>query len=199
MTQFLNFEKSELVAANYEEAVKMAPFFINRNVTQSFKNWKAKQTGVVTEAMIKDWCLSFLASESKNAPGVGFMVVLDTAITNKRTKPFTKVNIKNEGGKREWDTNLHIIGKTSGTVYAKVTLADVKAKAEDPEKIKRVRKSDANEVIKDLYGKKGVTENILLKYVKETRDPEQAIAAEYVYTPTAHTKPGTYMAFGVKA
>ncbi len=199
MTQFLNFEKSELVAASYDDAVKMAPFFIGKNATQSFKNWKTKQTGAVTEAAIKDWCLNYLADNSKNAPGTGYIVVLDAAITNKRTKPFKRVNVKNEGGKREWDTNLHVIGKTSGTLYGKITLAEVKAASEDPDSVKRVRKSDASALIKELYGKKGITENVLLKYVKETRDPAQAIAAEYVYTPTEKTKPGTYMIFGIKA
>jgi hypothetical protein len=40
---------------------------------------------------------------------------------------------------------------------------------------------------------------IVILYKKVTRNPEQAIAAVYEYTPSKNTRPGKYIAFGIKA
>lgn len=206
MANILSFKKLELTAASFDEAKEKAPFGIQGNATQSFNNWKKKQTDGITDAKIREFCLEYLEKKTKNVPGSGFIIVLDSAVADKRENPYKKVNVKNTDGKREWDTVLRIEGKTTGKVYATVTPEDAKKFAKTVEKNEdgtekeiRVKKSDADKIVKDLYRSGTLTEGVNVFYAKVPRKKSQALAASYDYTPSKGTKAGTYLVFGIEA
>lgn len=203
--EYVNFKKVDIVAESFEAAKAQAPFGIQGNATQAYKNWLSKQTGVVTDSMKKEFMIDYLNKKTKNVEGSGFIIVVEAAVTDKRERPYKKINIKNEDGKRDWDTTFDIVG-ASGKVYATVTSKDAKkfakevAKNEDvTEKEIRVKKSDAEKVVKDLYVNKGLTENVDVLYNKTPRKESQRIAMRFEYTPSKGTKPGQYIAFGIEA
>lgn len=207
--KILNFEKVEFTAANLDEAKSFAPFGIQGNATQAYKKWLSEQTGIVTESAKKQFFLDYLKKKTKNVEGSGYIIVEESAIVDKRERPYKKINVKNENGKREWVTNFDIVGKASNKVYATVTLDDAKKFAKvtvkndgennEAEKEIRVKKADADKVAKKLFADGVIKEDVIILYKKVTRNPEQAIAAVYEYTPSKNTRPGKYIAFGIKA
>ena len=207
--EYVNFKKVDIVAESFEAAKAQAPFGIQGNATQAYKNWLSKQTGVVTDSMKKEFMIDYLNKKTKNVEGSGFIIVVEAAVTDKRERPYKKINVKNENGKREWVTNFDIVGKASNKVYATVTLDDAKKFAKvtvkndgennEAEKEIRVKKADADKVAKKLFADGVIKEDVVILYKKVTRNPEQAIAAVYEYTPSKNTRPGKYIAFGIKA
>ena len=58
--KLLNFEVVELTGATKEDAFNKAPFFISGDATQSYKKWEEKQEGVITDAMKREFFISYL-------------------------------------------------------------------------------------------------------------------------------------------
>ena len=55
-TQILNFKKQEVVAESKEAAMEIVEnslFHIMGDATQAYKNWKAKQSGTITDRNVK--------------------------------------------------------------------------------------------------------------------------------------------------
>ena len=183
MTQILNFKKVEVVAESKEVAIAQVEetlFHIQGDATQSFKNWKAKQGGAVTERAIKEFMLDYLAKKSKNCPGAGYIITLDSAVADTRERPYHIEDVKNEG-KRKYKTTYKWIDKDTHTVVCSVD----------------TNKSDAKNAIKEMYknGYKGHAECVMTKDVIEGN----AVVATSTYTPSKNTKNGTWMVFGIEA
>ena len=181
-TQFVNFKKLEVTGATKVEAFEKAPFFIQGDATQAFKIWKSKQTQGITEKDIKDFCLGYLAKKSKNAPGVGFAVTIESAVADTRERPYKFTDIKNEKGKRKYKTIYQIIDKETGKVLAETDETKAKAK----------------EIAKKLYVDKDFKGNLVCTYTKQVVEGEP-VAFEVAYTPSKSSRVGTYMIFGIEA
>ena len=181
-TKFLNFKKVEVTGATKEEALEKAPFQVIGDATQSFKNWKKKQTTGVTEAMTKEFMLEYLQKHSKSAAGIGYAITIEAAVPNTRMRPYTFTDVKNEQGKRKYKTTYQLVDKASGEIIA--STQETKAKAK--------------EIAKDLYKKKGYKGNIICTYTKQVAEGEP-VAFEVAYTPSKSSKVGTYLTFGIEA
>lgn len=182
MEKFINFKKLEVTGATKEEALEKAPFFIQGDATQAFKKWKASMTEGITEKDIKDFCINYLAKKSKNAPGVGFAVTIESAVANTRERPYRVENVKNEGGKRKYKTIYQLIDKKSNTVIAET----------------EGTKADAKELARSLYTENGFAGDLICKYTKQVINGEP-IAFTVKYVPSKNAKVGNYMVFGIEA
>lgn len=180
-TKFLNFKKLEVVGATKQEALNNAPFSVLYDATQAYKNWKEKQEGAVTEAMVKNFCIEYLAKKTKNAAGVGCSVTINAAVDNTRERPYKITDVKNEKGKRKYSTIYTIKDQDTNEILAKCD--ETKAKAKD--------------VLKQLY-KDGFKGRAICTYNKEVTEGEP-VAFYGEYTPSKSAKQGTYMVFGIEA
>ena len=179
---FMNFEKLEVTGSTKAEALEKAPFFIQGDATQAYKNWRSKMTGAITEADVKQFFLDYLAKKSKNAPNVGFAVTIDAAVADTRERPYAVVNRKNEKGKRKYTTTYQVMDKATGKVLVSTTET----------------KTVAARMAKELYTKHDFKGDLICTYTKQVTEGEP-VAFELNYTPSKAHHVGTYMVFGVKA
>lgn len=183
-TTILNFKKVEVVAESKEAAIAQIEstlFHVNGDATQAYKNWKAKQTKGITERDVKEFMLEYLAKKGKNCPGAGYLITIESSVTDTRERPYKIDDVKGDG-KRKFKTFYKWIDKETKTVVCQVD----------------TNKADAKNAIKELYksGKyKGNAELVKTKDVVEG----QAIVATAQYTPSKNTKNGTWLAFGIEA
>ena len=182
-TTILNFKKVEVVAESKEVAVEQIEnqyFHIQGDATQAYKNFKEKHQGALTEHDKKEFMLEYLAKKSKNCPGAGYIITLDSAVKDSRERPYKIEDVKNEQGKRK--IKRFYKWMSDGKVVCQVD----------------TNKTDAKNAIKELYKSgefKGNAELIISYDVVEG----QAVVATAKYTPSANTKNGQWLAFGIEA
>ena len=181
-TQILNFKKMEVVGTTKDEALAKAPFTTYmKNATQAYELWKKKQTNGITEKDVKQFCLDYLAKYTKNAPGVGCYIVVDSAVADTRERPYKIEKFKNEQGTRKFKSMYKWV-KADGTVV--ITCDTTQA--------------DAMNAVKDLYKVGDLKEDVSLVKTKEVVEG-QAVLAVARYTPSKASHAGTYIAFGIEA
>lgn len=181
MTQIMNFKRMEVNGMTKEEALAKAPFFIQGDATQAYKNWRKKQVNGVTDADKKQFMLDYLAAKSKNAPGVGFSITIESAVADTRERPYTFEDVKNEKGARKYVTVYQIKDKNTGVVLAETSETKAKAK----------------EIAKSLYTDHEFKGELVCTYTKQVVDGEP-IAFTAKYTPSKSSRVGTYLVFGVE-
>ena len=183
-TTIMNFKKVEVVAESKESAkeqIENTYFHINGDATQAYKNWKSKQTKGITDRDLKEFMLDYLAKKSKNCPGAGFMITIESSVADTRERPYKIENVKGDG-KRYWKTFYKWVDKETGVTICKVD----------------TNKADALDAIKELYKSgeyKGEAECIKTKEVVKG----QAVVATAKYAPSKNAKNGTWLAFGIEA
>ena len=184
-TTILNFKKVEVVAESKEvakEKIEEQYFHIQGDATQAYKNFCDKQGGALTDHVLKAFMLDYLAKKSKNCPGAGFMITLDSAVKDSRERPYKIEDVKNEQGKRKTKRFYKWIDRESKTVICQVD----------------TNKTDAKNAIKELDKSgeyKGHADLVITYDVVEG----QAIVATADYTPSINTKNGKWLAFGIEA
>ena len=182
-TQILNFKKVEVVAESKEAAIEQVEntlFHVNGDATQAFKNWKSKQTKGITDRDIKEFMLEYLAKKSKNCPGAGYMITVESAIADTRERPYKIDNVKGEG-KRKFKSMYKWIDDENKTVVCQVD----------------TNKADAMNAIKELYKSGDYKGNASLVKTKDVVEG-QAVVATAKYAPSKNTKNGTWIAFGIE-
>lgn len=176
-----NFKKLEVVGATREEALAKAPFHIMKDATQAFKLWKKKQVNGITDKEIKQFCMDYLAKNTKNAPGVGCRITIEAAVSDTRERPWTINDVKNEKGKRKYTTIYQLIDKATGQILDEVE--GTKAKA----------KEAAKKLIANGFKGRGIC-----TYTKQVTEGEP-VAFNFEYTPSKASHAGTYLVFGIEA
>ena len=181
-TKILNFKKFEISAAKREDAIEKVSenFNVLGDATQAYKNAKKAAVNGWTDREIQKFCLDYLEKKSKLTPGNGYLVTLDPAVGDTRERPYKFTKIKNEGKRKNkkfyvWkDVETGVEVCSVDTNYA-----------------------DAERKMKEMFknGYKGKVACELIYKITEGN----AIVAEAEYTPSAGTKNGTYLAFGVEA
>lgn len=190
-TQIMNFKKLEVVGVNRDEALAKAPFQAVHDCTQAYKAWKKEQTAGITEASIKEFCVSQLAKKTKNAVGVGCFVTLEPAVLDTRERPYKVTNIKRVGSSAPKTAFVWIDDKDGHEVLK------VRTKTGKDGKTVRATKGDAFSALKELYSKGEYKGNCHLFSRKEEENP--TAIGEARYTPSKGSHAGTYMVFGVEA
>lgn len=181
-TQVMNFKRMEVTGTTKQEALDKAPFKIMGDATQAYKKWLKKQVNGVTDADKKQFMLDYLATKSKNIPGVGFAITIESAIADSRERPYTITDVKNEKGARKYKTCYSWIDDETGVTVVEVDTNKAKAK----------------EAIKKMYTDKGYKGNATLHRHKVVTEGEP-IEAHAKYTPSKSSRVGTYLVFGCEA
>jgi len=179
-TVYLNFKKLEVVGATKQEALDKAPFKVLYDATQAYRNWKEKQD-TITEASLRDFMQEYLQKKTKNAPGVGCSITVESAVADTRERPYKFTDVKNEKGKRKYSIVYTIKDRNTNEIIAKCD--ETKAKAKD--------------IVKDLY-KSGFKGKVVCSYTKEVTEGEP-VAFYAEYAPSKSAKPGVYTVFGIEA
>ena len=189
------FRKIEVKAFSRDEAIAQAPFAILKDATQAWKN-----KGKPMLNSLNEFIAEYLKKETKNAPGIGCMIVLEGGVADSRENPYSFTDIVNkiETGtiKREnKDTGeveeVPTKKRKFGLVYEIIDDAtnEIIAKSYGT-------KADARRDLAELY-KDGYRGNATCIYKKEVVSGEaRAFTAEY--TPSKNTKLGNYLVFGVE-
>lgn len=182
MEKMIAFKRMEVTGATKEEALEKAPFFVQGDATQAYRNWKKTMTNGITESDKKQFMLDYLAKKSKNAPGVGFSITVEAAVADTRERPYRIEDVKNEKGARRYKTIYQIVDKATGSVIAQTDETKAKAK----------------EIAKALYTEKGFKGDLVCTYTKQVVDGEP-IAFTAAYTPSKSSRVGTYLVFGIES
>lgn len=182
-TTILNFKKFEVVKASKKEAEAYVEEYFGHysgDATQKYNNWKEKQTNGITERSVKEFMLDYLAHKIKNAPGTGFIITLDPAVTDSRQRPYKIEDVKNTEGKRKYKKVYQLIGE-NGEVLGECDSNKAEAK------------NLAKEIIKNGYKGKGSC-----KLAHKVVEGQETVF-NFEYAPSKNTKNGTYLVFGIEA
>ena len=180
-TVYLNFKKLTVTGSTKQEALNQAPFTIMGDATQAFRNWKKKQTTAITDASIKEFMMDYLKKKSKNVPGGGFYITVESAVADTRERPYKITDVKNEKGKRKYSTVYTLKDAKTNEILA--ICDETKAKAKDV----------AKELVKNGFKGDGIC-----TYSKEVTEGEP-VAFYFKYAPSKSAKPGEYIVFGIEA
>lgn len=181
MAQIMNFKRMEVSGATKEEALANAPFGIQGDATQAYRNARKAARGTWTDADTKQFMLDYLSKKSKNLPGVGFFLTVESAVADTRERPYSIKDVKNEKGARKYVTIYQLIDRATGTVIAQTDETKAKAK----------------ELAKALYTEKGFKGDIICNYTKQVAEGEPT-AFTVEYTPSKSSRPGRYIVFGIE-
>lgn len=183
MEKMIGIKRLEVLGATKEEALAKAPFFIQGDATQAYRNWKKTMVNGVTDSDVKQFMIDYLAKKSKNAPGVGFSITKEAAVADTRERPYSIEDIKNEQGSRKYKTVYRWVDLETGK-----TVVEVDTTKADAKNAIKARYTDE----KDPY--RGNAELIMEKKCIEG----QAIVAKAKYTPSKSSRVGTYLVFGIE-
>ena len=178
--KYVNFRKLEVSGVTKEEALASAPFsVIMKDATQAYKKARAKKSSW-SENDLKEFCMAYTEAQSKNAPGVGFSITLESAVSDTRERPYKFTDIKNEDGKRKYKKYYVCYDVETGMEVCRVDTT----------------KADAKAALKELYATgdyRGHAKCVLEKKVTEG----QEVVFEAEYAPSKGSRPGRYLVFGV--
>ena len=178
----LNFKRQEVVAeskAAAMEQVENSLFHIIGDATQAFKNWKAKQTGGITDRNVKEFMLDYLAKKSKNCPNAGYIITVEPSVADTRERPWKIEDIKNEQGKRKYKKTYQLIDDETGVVLGEV----------------QTNKSDAKNLAKDVI-KNGFKGKGTCRLAHKVVEGQEKVFT-FQYEPSKNTKNGTWLVFGI--
>jgi hypothetical protein len=180
MEKMLNFKRMEVTGATKEEALANAPFGIQGDATQAYRNAR-KAARTWTDADTKEFMLNYLEKKSKNLPGVGFSITVESAVADTRERPYKIEDVKNKKGSRKYKTTYVIADKATGAVLA--TTNETKAKAK--------------EIAKALYTEKGFKGDAVCTYTRQVVEGEP-VAFTISHAPSKSSHEGVYLVFGIE-
>jgi hypothetical protein len=181
MEKIMNFKRMEVTGATKEEALESAPFGIQGDATQAYRNARKAHTGAWTDSDTKEFMLNYLAKKSKNLPGVGFSITIESAVADTRERPYVIGDLKNEQGARKYKTVYRWVDDETGKVISETDST----------------KADAKAAIKTLYTEGSYRGNAHLVMDKKCVEG-QAVVATAKYTPSKSSRVGTYLVFGIE-
>lgn len=182
MEKMISFKRLEVTGVTKEEALANAPFGIQGDATQAYRNARKAHTGAWTDADMKKFMLDYLSKKSKNLPGVGFSITIESAVADTRERPYAIEDIKNEQGSRKYKTVYRWMDDTTGKLVVEVDTT----------------KADAKNAIKREYTENGYKGNATLVMDKKCVEG-QAVVAKVRYTPSKSSRVGTYLVFGIES
>jgi hypothetical protein len=192
----MNFRKLEVRAYSKEEAIEQSPFTITKDATLSWTKQGKPMLGNLSEFM-----LDYLEKNTKGAPGLGCIIVVERGRENDRERPYLVSNVANNTvtevvTELDKSTGTYVERETTRRKFTTAyTWVDDKTKQILGEIIGS--KAKAKAFIIDLYKTKQYAGNATCFYTKKVIAGEsRALKAKYV--PSVKTALGTYILFGVE-
>jgi len=180
MPLILNFRKIEVSGTDKEVAFSTIPFTIQGDATSAYKKWKAKQIRGVNENMMKEFMLNFLATKSRNTPGVGYYITVEKAVPCLKQRPWMIVNHRNPGGPRKMKKTYVLISREDNRILGKAY----------------VNKTNAINLAKEIISE-GYVGTIDIELMKTVPQGEPRVAS-VAYSPSKNTQVGTWICFGIE-
>ena len=207
MEKFLNFERLKVSGATKEEALEKAPFGIQGDATQAYRNFRKQVGDRWTDRDMKAFMLQYLEKKSKNLPGVGFYITLESAVADTRERPYRFEDAEPNKGTRKYVRTYQIIDNETGAVIAETSAQQVPDLDSDGNHIlnedgstkmiwKAGTKAQAKELVRNLYinGFRGNVTCVCNKQIVEG----SSVAFTAEYAPSKSARFGTYLVFGIK-
>ena len=169
------FKKFETIGTTKDEAIRNAnPLNLRVDATQAYKKWA--KDNVVTEESQKEWMKEYLKKKKFTMPNDGAYVVLQTAVTDSRERPY-----KVEKPKYEARTHTPVrvyVGRAQDTGEEIFT-----------EKTSKAAEQAAKEFVIDNH--------VGVDLVIETRMKEKnSLYAKVNYVPSKGTQKAKLLVFG---
>ena len=211
MAQNVNFKRVEVSGVTKEEALANAPFNVNlpgADCTQALRNAKKKHVGAWTDADMKHFMLEQLEKKTRNTPGNGCYIVIESAVADSREKPYKITDVKNEGA-RETAKVFQLIDKATNQVIAETPVTQVTHTDKEGNVIvdkegnpklywKSYTKAEAKEVAKNLIMKSGFKGKGYCRLTHQVVKGEDKVF-EFEYVPSKNSRPGVYLCFGIES
>lgn len=207
MAQIMNFKRMEVTGATKEEALSYAPFGIQGDATQAYRNARKAHIGAWTDADMKQFMLDYLTKKSKNLPGVGFYITEESAVVNTRERCYKIEDIKSEGPRKtgkvyqliDAATN-QVLAETEAKMVPQTDKEGNVLKDEEGNtrmKVSSETKVAAKEMAKDLIVNKGFRGKGYARLTKQVVEGEDKVFT-FEYTPSKNAKAGRYILFGIE-
>ena len=208
MEKFLNFERLEVSGATKEEALEKAPFGIQGDATQAYRNFRKQVGDRWTDRDMKAFMLQYLEKKSKNLPGVGFYITLESAVADTRERPYRFKDADPSEGTRKYVRTYQIVDNATGAVIAETSAQQVQEIDKEGNPVlnedgtpkmvwKAGTKAEAKELVRSLYTDRGFRGNVTCVCNKQIVEGN-AVVFTAEYTPSKSARPGTYLVFGIK-
>lgn len=209
--QIMNVKKVEVSGTTKEEALASAPFNVNlpgADCTQALRNAKKKHTGVWTAADDKQFMLEQLEKKTRNTPGNGCYIVLESAVADSREKPYKITDVKGKGA-RETAKVFQLIDNATNQVVAETPVEQVTHNDKEGNVIldkdgnpklywKSYTKAQAKEVAKNLILKSGFRGKGRCRLTHQVVKGEDTVF-EFEYVPSKNARNGRYLCFGIES
>lgn len=168
------FKKFETIGVTKDEAIRNAnPLNLRVDATQAYKKW-AKEN-VVTEESQKEWMKDYLKKKKFTMPNDGAYIVLQTAVTDSRERPY-KVEKPKYDARTHSPEKFYIIRDMTNTEVGRA-------------KTSKEAEATAKEFVTEM--KESVTINI--EWVAKEKN---SLFETVHYTPSKGTQKAKLLVFG---
>lgn len=192
-----NFRKIEVQAFTRDEATAQAPFTVQRDATQAWKNAGMPQFGEELNKFMGE----YLAKFTKNAPGTGCSITVMAGSPDTREKPCKFEEIVNKTVTGQVKRVNKETGEEEMVDTTKRKYSTVYTWVDDETKEILDKSSETKAVAKKRMGElyeTGYKGNATCYYTKEVSEGEPR-AFSVKYTPSVSAKKGKYLLFGHEA
>ncbi|MEE3343910.1 MAG: hypothetical protein VZS44_07470 [Bacilli bacterium] len=167
------FKKFETIGKTKDEAKANSGLNLRVDATQSYKKWA--ENNVTSEENVKEWMKEFLKKKKFDMPNDGAYIVLQSAISDTRERPYQLEDIK-------YETKTH-------TPESWYVLRDMTGNEVGREKTKNAAKQAVREFITDYK------ENVNV-YREWAPKEKNSLVLKGTYTPSKGTRPCKLLVFG---
>jgi hypothetical protein len=173
MEQTTIFKKFETIGTTKDAAMKESGLNLRVDATQAYKKW-AKENAVTEESQ-KAWMKEYLAKKKFTMPNDGAYIVLQTAVTDSRERPYKVEKPKYENRSHSPEKFYVLRDATGNEVGRTKTSKDAEAKGK--------------EFVVDFK------EDITINYEWAPKE-KNSLYATIKYTPSKGTQPCKLLVFG---
>ena len=175
MNNSVFFTKFETIGTTKDEAMKESKLNLRVDATQAYKKW-AKEN-VTNEDNVREWMQDYLKKKKFNMPNDGAYIVIQSAVTDSRERPYKIETIK-------YDAKTH----TAEHFYV---LRDEAGNEVGREKTKKAAEQARREYISDFK------ENVNAFHEWAPKE-KNSLVLKGTYTPSKGTQPCKLLVFGYK-
>lgn len=168
------FKKFETIGVTKDEAIRNAnPLNLRVDATQAYKKWA--KDNVVTEESQKEWMKEYLKKKKFTMPNDGAYVVLQSAVTDSRERPY-KVEKPKYEARTHSPEKFYVLRDKTGNEVGR-------------EKTSKAAEQTAKEFVADYK------EDVTINYEWVSKE-KNSLYATVKYTPSKGTQKAKLLVFG---
>jgi hypothetical protein len=172
-TSNVYFKKFETIGTTKDAAMKESNLNLRVDATQSYKKWAEEHP--TNEDNVREWMIDYLKKKKLTMPKDGAYIVLQSAVTDSRERPYKIETIKYEA-KTHTAEHFYVLRDETGNEVGR-------------EKTKKAAEQAMREYISDF--KENV--NAFHEWVPKEKN---SLVLKGTYTPSKGTRPCKLLCFG---